>query len=342
MSKLITVFGATGNQGGSVIDAILADGQLSKEFKVRGITRDTSKKSAQELAKRGVEVVAVRLHLSSPNSINKSLIMDVQANLGSVDSLTAAIEGSHTVFLVTNYWESMDADLEYSQGKNVADVSKAVGVSHLIFSSLHHVTEESKGRLTHVPHFDSKANIEKYIRASGVGCSFILPGYYMPNFKSMFIKAEDGSYQLFLPISKQAKFPLFDPAENTGQSSTPHVPLRKTDRSISGLFVKAAIKHADQLKNKQILAAAKYYTPEEIVDVFSQVTGKKAVFVQVTPEQYKAPLPPNMAQEFLENQQFVEDPGYYLGEPLEPSLKLLDSAPTTWPEFVKKNVSAWN
>jgi NmrA-like family. len=53
MSKLITVFGATGNQGGSVIDAILADGQLSKDFKVRGITRDTSKKSAQELAKRG-------------------------------------------------------------------------------------------------------------------------------------------------------------------------------------------------------------------------------------------------------------------------------------------------
>lgn len=304
MSKLITVFGATGNQGGSVIDAILADGQLSKEFKVRGITRDTSKKSAQELAKRGVEVVA--------------------ADLGSVDSLTAAIEGSHTVFLVTNYWESMDADLEYSQGKNVVDVSKVVGVSHLIFSSLHHVTEESKGRLTHVPHFDSKANIEKYIRASGVGCSFILPGYYMTNFKSMLIKAEDGSYQLFLPIGKQAKFPLFDPAEDTG------------------LFVKAAIKHATQLKNKQILAAEKYYTPEEIVDAFSQVTGKKAVFVQVTPDQYKASLPPTMAQEFLENQQFVEDPGYYLGEPLEPSLNLLDSAPTTWPEFVKKNVSAWN
>lgn len=304
MSKLITVFGATGNQGGSVIDAILADGQLSKEFKVRGITRDTSKKSAQELAKRGVEVVA--------------------ADLGSVDSLTAAIEGSHTVFLVTNYWESMDADLEYSQGKNVVDVSKVVGVSHLIFSSLHHVTEESKGRLTHVPHFDSKANIEKYIRASGVGCSFILPGYYMTNFKSMLIKAEDGSYQLFLPIGKQAKFPLFDPAEDTG------------------LFVKAAIKHATQLKNKQILSAEKYYTPEEIVDAFSQVTGKKAVFVQVTPDQYKASLPPTMAQEFLENQQFVEDPGYYLGEPLEPSLNLLDSAPTTWPEFVKKNVSAWN
>jgi uncharacterized protein YbjT (DUF2867 family) len=63
MSKLITVFGATGNQGGSVIEAILADPQLSKEFKIRGITRDTTKKSAQDLAKRGVEVVTVRLYL---------------------------------------------------------------------------------------------------------------------------------------------------------------------------------------------------------------------------------------------------------------------------------------
>lgn len=63
MSKLITVFGATGNQGGSVIEAILADSELSKEFKIRGITRDTTKKSAQDLAKKGVEVVTVRQDL---------------------------------------------------------------------------------------------------------------------------------------------------------------------------------------------------------------------------------------------------------------------------------------
>jgi hypothetical protein len=96
------------------------------------------------------------------------------------------------------------------------------------------------------------------------------------------------------------------------------------------------------LKNKRILAAAKYYTPEEIVNTFSQVSGKKAVFIQVSPEQYEASLPPAVAEEYLENQLFVEEPGYYLGEPLEPSLKLLDSKPTTWEEFVQKNVSAWN
>lgn len=70
MSKLITIFGATGNQGGSVIDAILADPTLSKEFKIRGITRDVTKKSAQALASRGVEVVTV----SFPNgSVRRQL-----------------------------------------------------------------------------------------------------------------------------------------------------------------------------------------------------------------------------------------------------------------------------
>jgi uncharacterized protein YbjT (DUF2867 family) len=59
MSKLITVFGATGNQGGSVIAQLLNDSSIRKEFKIRGITRDISKPAARELADKGVEVVAV-------------------------------------------------------------------------------------------------------------------------------------------------------------------------------------------------------------------------------------------------------------------------------------------
>jgi len=59
MSKVITVFGATGNQGGSVINSLLNDSQLSKEFKIRGVTRDTSKPAAQELKNKGVELVVV-------------------------------------------------------------------------------------------------------------------------------------------------------------------------------------------------------------------------------------------------------------------------------------------
>lgn len=59
MAKILTVFGATGKQGGSIIDALLSDAALSKEFTIRGVTRDTSKPAAQALAARGVELVAV-------------------------------------------------------------------------------------------------------------------------------------------------------------------------------------------------------------------------------------------------------------------------------------------
>lgn len=65
MSKLITVFGATGNQGGSVIRAILADPKLKSEFRIRGVTRDPSKRAAEELKKMGVEVVNVRMLTST-------------------------------------------------------------------------------------------------------------------------------------------------------------------------------------------------------------------------------------------------------------------------------------
>jgi hypothetical protein len=111
---------------------------------------------------------------------------------------------------------------------------------------------------------------------------------------------------------------------------------------LSGLFVKATLKNAESLQGKQVLAASDYYTAEEIVDTFSKVTGKKAAFIKVTPEQYRASLPEAVALEYLENQLFVEEPGYYLGESLEPSLSLLDAKPTTWAQYVKENAAAWS
>lgn len=63
MAKIITVFGATGNQGGSVIKEILADPVLSKEFRIRAVTRDPSKPASQALAQKGVDVIAVRVSI---------------------------------------------------------------------------------------------------------------------------------------------------------------------------------------------------------------------------------------------------------------------------------------
>jgi uncharacterized protein YbjT (DUF2867 family) len=66
MSKVLTVFGATGNQGGSVIKAVLGNAQLSKTYKIRAVTRDVSKPASVALKEKDIEVVSVRLglHLS--------------------------------------------------------------------------------------------------------------------------------------------------------------------------------------------------------------------------------------------------------------------------------------
>lgn len=69
MSKILTVFGASGNQGSSVVKAVLADPQLSKDFQLRAITRDESKDIIKDFAGKGVEIVKVPCLTTGSNHI---------------------------------------------------------------------------------------------------------------------------------------------------------------------------------------------------------------------------------------------------------------------------------
>jgi len=59
--KILVVFGATGNQGGSVINSVLSDPISAEKFQIIGITRDPSKPWAVALAKKSVKLVKVEL-----------------------------------------------------------------------------------------------------------------------------------------------------------------------------------------------------------------------------------------------------------------------------------------
>ncbi len=59
MSHIFVIFGATGQQGGALIDYILQHETFAKEFRLRGITRDASTAKAVKLKTRGVEVIEV-------------------------------------------------------------------------------------------------------------------------------------------------------------------------------------------------------------------------------------------------------------------------------------------
>jgi uncharacterized protein YbjT (DUF2867 family) len=79
-APLIVVVGATGTQGGSVVDNLEAS---DKPYRLRGLTRDASKPSAQDLIKRGVEVISCNI------------------SVGNKDGVQRAFEGATYVFVST-------------------------------------------------------------------------------------------------------------------------------------------------------------------------------------------------------------------------------------------------
>jgi uncharacterized protein YbjT (DUF2867 family) len=46
-----------------------------------------------------------------------------QANVDDKESLLKAFKGAYAVFAVTNYWDKLDHELEFQQGKNLADAA---------------------------------------------------------------------------------------------------------------------------------------------------------------------------------------------------------------------------
>lgn len=106
MAKLIVVTGATGAQGGSVVDALLKD---PSKWKVRAVTRNTTSDAAKKLAEKGVEVV--KCDLGNKFTICNDL---TDASLGMrlskhsrvhMESLQLRTSGILKSFLKTFHWK---------------------------------------------------------------------------------------------------------------------------------------------------------------------------------------------------------------------------------------------
>jgi len=309
-SKLITVFGATGNQGGSVVKSILAHPTLSKQYKIRAITRDPSKPNAQALAAKGVE--------------------PVKADMDDAESVKHALDGSYAVFAVTNYWEKASKEIEVQQGRTIADAAKAVGVKHLIWSSLPNVTKMTNGALKHVEHFDSKAEVAEYIESmkGDMVATYFMPAFYMTNIKSSIRPGQDGVPTWTQPFdADKTQVALFDTATDTGTYVAGI--LSQDPKSVNGLYVPAV---------------SQWLTPNEIVQTITNVTGTQVKFQSVPEKVWQSflPMPEKIAEELTENMVLVRDYSYYgkgaEKEQAKADEKVLAGAKTvTWEEFVKAN-----
>lgn len=160
-NNTILVTGATGKQGGALIDELAGKG-----FRLRAMTRHPDGKAAQKLRAAGVDVVA--------------------GDLDDAASLERALAGAWGAFAVQNTWEA-GVEGEEEQGKRLARVAKDAGVQHYVYASV-----GSADRHTGIPHFDNKARVEDTVRSLKFPSYAIYrPVFFMENLTSpMFLNGD--------------------------------------------------------------------------------------------------------------------------------------------------------
>ncbi|KAG0646996.1 hypothetical protein D0Z07_6086 [Hyphodiscus hymeniophilus] len=140
--RKLLIIGATGKQGGAVIDALIAS---SAPFEILALTRNTSSPSAQKLACRpNVKVI-------QGDSLDPAPIFEAHKPI-------------HGVFLVTSF-EPGKENAEEAQARPVIDQAVANKVEHLVFTSVDRggpgVSENDP---TNIVHFATKHRIEEYLK----------------------------------------------------------------------------------------------------------------------------------------------------------------------------------
>lgn len=177
--RRVLVIGATGNQGGAVVDALL---QSELTYEIYGLTRDPDSEAAAELDRRGVHVV--------------------QGDMDEKSSLEPHIDRVDRLFLVTDFW-SAGYDRQVRQGKNVADVAADVGIDHLVFSGV-----GSHDRDTGIPHFESAWEIDRHIQELELSNTVLKPAFFFQNFEGMRETIEGG--RIAMPLEEGVRLQMID------------------------------------------------------------------------------------------------------------------------------------
>ncbi|SCO84281.1 related to nitrogen metabolic regulation protein nmr [Fusarium oxysporum] len=261
--KTIAVTGATGSQGGGVINIM----KNVPGWQIRAITRNPSSKSAVKLSESGIEVV--------------------RADFDDESSLVKAFDGVHAIFAVTNWWEylfsgkSQDeaGEIEHQQGMNLARAAaKISSLEHYIWSSLPSAETITKGKLK-VPHMDYKANVDVRIKAElpelAAKTTYLLFGYYPAN-------------MAFLPMLKPVELPSSGQFVQIVPTKPEAKVLNAGDVGVNpGIWVRQILAHGDISRGKNVNLALEKLTFQEMIDIWSEVTGKKGAIMTCSLEDYR-------------------------------------------------------
>jgi len=230
----ILVLGATGTQGGAVAR------HLSKlgSFRVLAVTRDAASTKARKVA----ELPHVTLVQCDANNAAAAARAFVEH---------APIHGVYSV--QTNDLSKAGAAAEVAQGKLMADLCAKHGVKHLVYGSVCQL-QPARGY-----DISTKAEVESYIRASGVSFTMLRPTYFIENFFQ-------GS-SIFPATARKVGYPGFDA----------HSEVKQQFILIDDLGMIAANVFSDRERwvGQTLELAGDELTPRELVEVFSEHTGRQ-------------------------------------------------------------------
>lgn len=147
----ILVTGATGKQGGGVVDALLAQGP--GKWEILAVTRSASGGSAQKLSQKSPSIKLVEGNLD-----------DVPALFAAASKVASApIWGVYSVQV--SQGKGVTHEGEIAQGKALIDESLKAGVKHFVYGSVDRGGDEVSWDVqTPIPHFQSKYHLERYLR----------------------------------------------------------------------------------------------------------------------------------------------------------------------------------
>ena len=213
----------------------------SGRYRVRALTRRVDAPEAQSLARQGAELMTVPLEV------------------GHKRDFVNAFRGSQGVFMMTPPI-APPATHETELGKQQADAAVEAGVEHIIFSALENVEKITEGEKW-APHFTDKAKVEEYIRTLPVASSFVHLALFYTNLLEYYPPRMDGDTLVFpIYLPKNFRAPFVDPLTATGPA------------------VLEIFENPDKYAGKSLPVIGDVISPNEMVETFSRVTGKKAAY----------------------------------------------------------------
>jgi NmrA-like family len=213
----------------------------SGRYRVRALTRRMDAPEAQGLARQGAELVAVPLEP------------------GHTEDFVDAFRGAQGAFLMTPPI-APPATHETELGKQQADAAVEAGVQHIIFTALENVDKITGGK-KFAPHFTDKAGVEEYIRTLPVTSSFIYLAFFYTNLVEYYPPRMDGDTLVFpIYLPKDFRAPFVDPLTATGPA------------------VLEIFDNRNKYAGQSLPVIGDIISPNEMVETFTRVTGKKAAY----------------------------------------------------------------